>query len=112
MEIDLGYNTRSSSKAKIVLNIDGVIQSHTLAVCNHVNNFFTTVATDLTDKLPEVSNDFGVRSDSFERFYSSKGVSNNGFELRFVDKEFIHDELHSLNIHKAVDLDDTAPRIL
>ena len=67
---------------------------------------------DLTDKLPEVRNDFGVRSDSFERFYSSKGVSSIAFELRDIDEEFIYDELCSLNIHKAVGLDDIAPRFL
>ena len=43
---------------------------------------------------------------------SSKGVSNNYFELRFVDEEFIYDELRSLNIHKAVGLDEIAPRVL
>ena len=32
-----------------------------------LNIFFTTVANDLTGKLPEVSNNFGVKSDSFER---------------------------------------------
>ena len=31
---DLGYST--NSKAKIVLNVDGVIQSDTMIVCNHV----------------------------------------------------------------------------
>ena len=77
-----------------------------------LNIFFTTVANDLTGKLPEVSNNFGVKSDSFERFYSSKGVSNNDFELRFVDEECIYDELRSLNIHKAVGLDEIAPRFL
>ena len=81
----------SNSKAKVVLNIDGVIKSKTLVVCNHVYSFFTTVANDLTGKLPEVSNYFGVGSDTFGWFYSSKGVSNNDFELRFVDKEFTYD---------------------
>ena len=33
------YSTKSGSKTKVVLNIDGVIQSGTLAVCNHINSF-------------------------------------------------------------------------
>ena len=71
---DLWYSTKSS--IKIVLNI-GVIQSDTLAVCNHINIFFITAAYVLTGKLPEISNDFGRRSDSFERFYSIQGISSN-----------------------------------
>ena len=39
------------------------------ATPNHVYSFFTTVANDLNGKLPEVSNFFGVGSDTFERFY-------------------------------------------
>ena len=109
---NLGYSSKSSSQAKIVLDINGTLQSDTLSVCNHVNKFFTSVASDLTSKLPNVSNDFGVGSDSFEGFYESKGVKSNDFELKYVDEDFIYDELSKLNIHKAVGLDDIAPQFL
>ena len=36
---NLGYSSKSKSKAKIVLNVDGTLQSDTYTVCNHVNNF-------------------------------------------------------------------------
>ena len=66
---DLSYSTKSSSKAKIVLNIDSVIQSDTLAVCNYVNSFLPLwLMIELVNYIPEVSNYFRVRSDSFERF--------------------------------------------
>ena len=109
---NLGYSSKSKSKAKIVLNVDGTLQSDTYTVCNHVNKFFTSVAKDLTNKLPHVSNDYGIASDSFERFYPSIGVTINEFELRAVDEDLIYEELASLNIHKAAGLDDIAPRFL
>ena len=36
----------------------------------------------------------------------------NEFELKAVDEDLIYEELASLNIHKAVGLDDIAPRFL
>ena len=46
-----------------------------------------------------------IDSDSLERFYTSKGVTINDFELMAVDEDLIYEELVSLNIHKAVGLD-------
>ena len=109
---NLGYSAKSNSKAKIVLNIDGSLQPDTLSVCKHINTFFTSVANVLTNKLPLVSNEYGVGSDTFERFYPSKGVESINFELKHVDNDFIFGELSKLNIHKAVGLDDIAPRFL
>ena len=97
---NLGYSSKSKSKAKIVLNVDGTLQSDTYNICNHVNKFFTSVVKDLTNKLPHVSNDYGIASDSFERFYLSKGVTINEFELKAVDEDLIYEELASMNIHR------------
>ena len=108
----LGYSSKTSSKSKIVLDIDGVLHSDTHDVTNHINNFFTTVADKLTNKLPQVSNDYGIRSDSFERFYTSKGVSQTDFELKKVSADFVFDELSALNVNKSSGLDDIAPRFL
>ena len=38
---NLGYSSKSKSKAKIVFNVDGTLQSdtYTYTVCNHVNKF-------------------------------------------------------------------------
>ena len=57
---NLDYSANSNSQVKIVLNVDGDIKiSDTIALCNHVKSFFTTVTNVVTDKLPEVSSDFG-----------------------------------------------------
>ncbi len=108
----LGYSTKSSSKSKIVLEIDGILHSDTHDVTNHINNFFTTVADKLSNGLPQVDNDYGIRSDSFEKFYSSKGISQNDFVLEKVSVDFVFDELSSMNISKSCGLDDIAPRFL
>ena len=60
---NLGYSSKSKSKAKIVLNVDGTLQSDTYTVCNHVNKFFTSVAKDLTNKLPHVNNEYEIAPD-------------------------------------------------
>ena len=109
---NLGYNSKTKSKAKIVLNVDGTLESDTHSVGNHINNFFTNVAVDLTSKLPEAENNYGIGSDHFDEFYRSKGVTDCSFELGIFDEEFIFKELSTLNINKAVGLDDIGTRFL
>lgn len=108
---DLGYSAKSDSKAKIVLNDNGSLISDTLAVCNKINNFFTTVAQSLTSKLPSPSNLFGITSPRFRSFYQGK-ASLGEFSLREVDVEFVYQELSNLDVNKSVGPDDISPRFL
>jgi hypothetical protein len=108
---NLGYNTKSNSKAKIVLSVNGTLKSDTLSVCNEINNFFTTIAQVLTNKLPVPSNLFSVVSEKFRSYYHGR-VSPGEFSLSEVEIDFIYEELTHLNVDKAVGLDDIAPGFL
>lgn len=109
---NLGYSTKDSSKAKIVLEVDGKLCSDSLSVCNHINNFFSHVADTLVSKLPSASNVFGTGSKTFVDFYRSKGVVPNECALKKVDEDFIFKELSTLNTNKGVGLDEISPRFL
>ena len=56
----LGYSTKSNGKAKVVLNIDGSMCFDSSKVANHINMFYTTIASKLVEKLPTSTNKFSV----------------------------------------------------
>ena len=108
----LGYSSKPNSKGKIVLEIDGELCYDTLSVCEHINKFFTTVASVLVSKLPTALNQYGTASSSFIQFYRNKGVSSGEFKIKPIDEDFILKELCSLNVSKGAGLDELSPRFL
>ena len=108
----LGYSSKSSSSAKIVLNVDGNLCHDTRSVCHYINTFFSTIAQTLVNKLPSLSNITGIVTETFEDFYRNKGVIPNSFVLQPVTEEFIYTELTGLKVHKGAGLDGIAPKFL
>jgi hypothetical protein len=109
---NLGYGSKANSKGKIVLDIEGKLCYDTLSVCEYINNFFISVASNLVSKLPAALNKYGTASNSFIQFYQNKGVSPGEFRLKPVEEDFILKELCSLNVLKGAGLDDLSPRFL
>ena len=108
----LGYNNKSKSKGKIVLNINGSLCYDTLSVCNHINTFFTNIASTLVSKLPTSLKEFCTDSVTFKQFYLDKGVMPSEFDLKSVNEDFVLDALSNLDPHKGAGLDGLAPKFL
>ena len=62
----LGYSNKVKSKSNVILRISDKLCFNTKEICNHINEFFTTIASKLVSKLPESMNEFSVDSDLFK----------------------------------------------
>ena len=70
----------------MVLEIDGETCFDPKKVANCFNGFFTTVASNLVDKLPSSFNLFHTESSTFQNFYKGKNAEDDEFMLavRFI----------------------------
>ena len=81
-------------------------------VSTHFNNFFTTIAAKLVEKLPSGTGLYRAASNIVKTFYTSRRNSAMKFNLRHVTEEFVYKELCSLNISKITGLDGILARFL
>ena len=108
----LGYSNKSKDKSRIILNIDGELCFDTNRVANYINQFYTTIASKLVNKLPSSLGNFCVDSSTFTSYYNNLGVTPNSFKLCRVSSDFILKELRSLNPNKSTGLDGVPARFL
>ena len=73
---------------------------------NHFNNFFTTIAAKLVEKLPSGTGLYRATSNIVKTFYTSRR------NIKHVTEEFVYKELCSLNISKSTGLDGIPARFL
>ena len=85
---------------------------NTTDICNHINEFFITIAAKLVSKLPASTKKFSVKNDIFKNFYHKKGVIPGAYKLTEVSQEFILNELSSMNPQKATGMDNISPKFL
>ncbi|XP_060607821.1 uncharacterized protein LOC132759963 [Ruditapes philippinarum] len=109
---DLGYSKKTKSSPNIVLNIDDENCFEPTKIACHFNQFFTTVASVLVDKLPNPFNLFSVESDIFKEFYKNRNPDGNKFQLHTVSEEYIYKELCKLNCSKSTGLDEIPAKFL
>ena len=88
----LGYKAHKAGNANIVLNIDNENCHSPIRFANHFNEFFTTVAAKLVDKLPCPSRLFDLNSKALFNFYKDRNNSNNKFVLKHVSESFVDNE--------------------
>ena len=108
----LGYSNKTKSRTNIVLRISDKLCYDTLEICNHINDFFTNIASNLVKKLPTASGIYSTNSKKFKDFYSNKGITPGSYKLNEVSQDFIQSELKSLNPKKSTGLDGIGPRFL
>ena len=81
------------------------------SIIKHTCKFFTTVASNLVDKLPSSFNLFYTESPTFHNLYKSKSVQDDEFMLIPVNEDFIYKELCKLNPSKSTGTDNIPARL-
>ena len=74
------------------------------------NEFYTSVASKLVEKLPKSHNKFGKKI--VENFYRSKGVKPNSYSLSVVSESKVLKYLTALSVDKATGLDGIPSRFV
>ena len=72
---EIGCSDKNKSKAKIVHRIADKLCHAILQMCNYVNEFFTTVASNLVKKMQAHVPLYGVDSKKFNGFYANKCIT-------------------------------------
>ena len=67
----LGYSNKTKGETKVVLDIDGEMCFDSNRVANYINEFYTSIASSLVNKLPPAKNIFSTESDVFKEHYKS-----------------------------------------
>ena len=102
---DLGTSRKSKSSASSIgLKVDDQIIFDKPKVADKFNTCFTTVASNLVKSLPAGTGKYCI--DQVEKFYISKGVSEDSFELYPVCEEQVRKLLTGINSCKATGLDN------
>ncbi len=109
---ELGYSNKTKDQSQIVLKIENELCYDSYNVANHINQFFTSVASTLVSKLPSVMPEFGVKADRVRKHYEDHGVTKGAFKPQPVTMEFIQKELSQLNVSKSTGLDGISARFL
>ena len=92
---DLGTSCKSESSAStIVLEVDDQIIFDKSKVADKFNTCFTAVASNLVKSLSAGTGKYWV--DGVEKFYTSKGVSKDSFDLDPVCEEQVHTLLNGI----------------
>jgi hypothetical protein len=85
-------NSNKSCKDNLSLKINNVATNDHAQIVNHFNNFFTSVADKIRNKIPPTNKQY---TDYL------KNVNHNSFFFSPVDKEEIKNYIKDLNPHKA-----------
>ena len=103
---------RSKNKSSVVLEKDGVKFFDAESVANIFNDFFTRIACNLVNLLPNPTGIFSTASSAFRRFYQQRGIRGPCFTLMPVSRYFVKSQLNSFDPKKSTGLDDVSPRFL
>ena len=109
---NLGYKNNKSESSNIVLKIEGENCHEQKTIANYFNEFFTTVAANLVQKLPLGKNLYGSNSANLKDFYSKNKSERETFHLKHVSEEFVLKELRQLNPCKSTGLNEIPARFL
>ena len=102
---DLGYENSVKSDSKMVLKVNGENCHEGVEVANHFNEFFTTIASKLVDKLPNGKNMYTSNSESVQNFYARRRLTDEKLHLKHVSESFVYKELCNLKTNKSTGLD-------
>lgn len=119
--IQVGYGSPSSSLAtvakfnvtktsNITLDLRNNVTAEKVTVADSFNNYFSSVASKLVEKLPDQSGQYG--ESHFFYFYSQQEVKANGFSFEKVSEAVVLEKLKNLNSFKATGLDNIPSRFL
>ena len=97
---NLDYNSKGKQSSNDVLDINGETCFDSKKVANCFNNFLTSIASTLVEKLPPSLILFDTRSETFQEFYRNHNVQD-GFVLASVEEDFIFKEFCKLNSSKG-----------
>jgi hypothetical protein len=89
----LGYQKDPKSNPNTVLNIDGENCHNGKKKSFHFNNFFTTIAGKLVEKLPSGTGLYRAASTIVKTFYTSRRNSDMKFNLKHVTEECAYKKL-------------------
>ena len=81
----LGHSRLKTKTTNLNMKINGSLITDKLNVANCLNNFFTTIATTLVNKLPSHSGLYGEQH--IQAFYKNKGVRKDDFKFMEVTTE-------------------------
>ena len=107
---NLGLPSKSKSDSKINLNIEGRINSKPAEIADHFNEFYSTLADKLLQKLPNAPNEFG--DNKIKNYYEDKKLQENNFEFSTVDKNEISKILLNINNSKSPGFDNIPGKFL
>ena len=108
----LGYKNKKDDNSNIVLTINEDTCHDHKTIADYFNQFFTTVASVLVQKLPACSKVYDYKSEAFRNFYKSKNPEGKKFVLKHVTEDFVFKELMHLNTCKSTGLDGIPARFL
>ena len=97
----LGYSNKTEGETKVLLDIDGEICFDSNRVANYINEFYTSIALSLVNKLSSTENIFSTESDVFKEHCKSRNVCMNTFKLSPVTIDFVYKELIRLKSNKS-----------
>ena len=83
-----------------------------MKVADHLNSYFTNIASDLADKHPKGTGKFNTDSMAFKDFYKSEGVDSSHFRLSPVTQDLVLNELSNLSVNRSTGLDNIPARFL
>ena len=108
---ELGYNSKVETTSKTVLKVNDNLCYDSVEIANTFNEFFTSIASTLVQKLPLSSNMYSPNSQKIKDFYSLRNKHSAKLHLDEVSEEFIEKELLQLNL-KGTGLDGISPKFL
>ena len=94
----------------IGLNINGALCFDKFNVVEQFNLFYTTVASNLVEKLPKCISRY--RKQFVMSFYAVKGVLSNSYSFSIVTENTVLKHLNKLGINKATGLDGIPSRFV
>jgi len=97
----LGYKNGKNDNSNVVLNIENEVCHDTFKVASYFNDFFTSIASVLVEKLPCGSQKYDLKSDCLSQFYKNKNPDNKELNLKHISESFVLKELNGLNISKS-----------
>lgn len=107
----LGYRNKLKTRTlNMNLNSEGTLTSDKSLVAGIFNNFFTTIASTLVNKLPSPSGRYG--EDHVESFYKRLGVRTDDFHFNEVSEEVVLLKLRALKPSKATGIDNIPSRFI
>lgn len=107
---DLGYKNKKNESSNLVLTIDDQNCHDPKTIADYFNDFFTTIAEKLVQKLPLGKKHFDFNSVLLKNFYDNS--EREVFYLKHVSEEFVFKELSQLNSYKSTGLDEIPARFL